>query len=284
MNKILISSLALGLLAACSTMQSRVDSSQLARTLAAQPEEVRGRYQYRHPKETLAFFGIEPGMTVVEVLPGGGWYSQILLPYLGQEGQLIGADYALEMWPLFEFVDEEFLKAKETWVVDWVAKAKEWSGENGAPASAFALGAMPDEVQGKADAVLFIRALHNLAIFEDEGKFLTVALQNAYDALKPGGVVAVVQHSAPDSMPDAWANGDNGYLKRDFVIERLEKAGFEFEAATDINANERDQPTEEEYVWRLPPSFDNSGEDPELHAKMEAIGESNRMTLRFRKP
>ena len=110
-------------------------------------------------KKTLAFFGIAPGMTVVEGLPGGGWYTQILLPYLGQEGRLIGADYAREMWPLFDFFDEEFkkakfLKAKETWVVDWVAEAKEWAGEDGAPVSAFVFGSMPEEVRGKADTVL----------------------------------------------------------------------------------------------------------------------------------
>ena len=289
MNRILILLLALGLLAGCSTLQTQVDSSQLASLLAAQPEEVQARYQYRHPQETLAFFGIAPGMTVVEGLPGGGWYTKILLPYLGQEGHLIGADYAREMWPLFEFFDgeikkAEFLKAKETWVVDWVAEAKEWAGENGAPVSAFVFGSMPEEVRGKADAVLLIRALHNLALFEDEGGFLTVALQNAYDALKSGGIVAVVQHSARDNMSDDWASGENGYLKRDFVIKQMEEAGFEFEASTEINANEKDQPTEEDDVWRLPPALDISEEDPELQAKMEAIGESNRMTLRFRKP
>lgn len=289
MNRILIPLLALGLFAGCSTLQTQSDSSQLASLLAAQPDEVQARYQYRHPQETLAFFGIAPGMTVVEGLPGGGWYTKILLPYLGQEGHLIGADYAREMWPLFEFFDgeskkAEFLEAKETWVVDWVAEAKEWAGESGAPVSAFVFGSIPEEVRGKADVVLFIRALHNLAIYEDEGGFLTVALQNAYDALKPGGIVAVVQHAARANMSDDWASGENGYLKRDFVIKHFEEAGFEFEASTEINANERDQPTEEDYVWRLPPALDISEEDPELQAKMEAIGESNRMTLRFRKP
>jgi predicted methyltransferase len=85
-------------------------------------------------------------------------------------------------------------------------------------------------------------------------------------------------------MSDDWASGRNGYLKRDFLIGQMEEAGFEFVAASDINANESDQPTEEDIVWRLPPSLATSKEDPELKAKMEAVGESNRMTLKFRKP
>jgi len=82
--------------------------------LAAQPDDVKARYQYRHPDQTLTFFGIEPGMTVVEALPGGGWYTKILLPLLGEEGTLIGADYALDMWPKFGFMNDEQLEAKKT--------------------------------------------------------------------------------------------------------------------------------------------------------------------------
>jgi predicted methyltransferase len=284
MKKILNSFLALGLFLVCQPLLAGADSERLSLVLAAQPEETQARYPYRHPQETLEFFGIEPGMTVVEALPGGGWYTKILLPYLGNDGQLIGADYAREMYPLFGFFSEEQLKAKDTWIEDFTADAKEWTGDDGARASAFVFGSMPDELKGTADAVLFIRALHNLARFEAEGGHLTAALRNAYDALKPGGIVGVVQHHARDGMSDDWASGRNGYLKRDFLIGRMEEAGFEFVAASDINANESDQPTEEDIVWRLPPSLATSKEDPELKAKMEAVGESNRITLKFRKP
>ena len=284
MKKILISFLTLGLFAAGNPLLAEVDSTHLAAVLAAQPEETRARYQYRHPQETLEFFGIEPGMTVLEALPGGGWYTKILLPYLGSDGQLIGADYALEMFPLFGLLSEEQLKAKETWSEVFIAEAKEWAGDDGAQVSAFVLGSMPDELKGTVDAVVIIRALHNVARFEAEGGFLTAALKNAYDALKPGGIAGVVQHRARDGMPDDWASGSNGYLKRDFLIAQMEEAGFEFVAASDINANEKDQPTEEDIVWRLPPTLATSREDPELKAKMEAVGESNRMTLKFRKP
>ena len=259
-------------------------SEKLATVLAEQPEEMQARYTYRHPAETLEFFGIAPGMTVAEALPGGGWYSKILLPYLGSQGSLIGADYSLAMYPLFGFFNEEQLKEKETFVSDFTADAKEWGGDDGAPATAFVLGAMPEEMKGTADAVLFIRALHNLARFEDQGDFLTAALRNACDILKPGGTVGVVQHWAPDNMSGEWAGGQNGYLKKTFVIAMMEQAGFKFVAEIDVNTNEKDQPGEADIVWRLPPSLVTSRENPELKAELVAIGESNRMTLKFRKP
>jgi predicted methyltransferase len=258
-------------------------SERLAAVLAGQPEEVQARYTYRHPAETLEFFGIAPGMTVVEALPGGGWYTKILLPYLGQDGSLVGADYSLDMYPLFGFFSEERLKEKETWVSDFTADAKEWGGDDGAPVTAFVFGSMPEEMKGTADAVLFIRALHNLARFESEGGFLTAALQDAYDALKPGGTLGVVQHRARNKMPLEWAGGQNGYLHVSNVITFMEKAGFEFVAMSDINTNPKDHPTDQDIVWRLPPSLVTSRDNPALKAEMEAIGESHRMTLKFRK-
>lgn len=260
------------------------DSAKLETVLAAKPDEVQARYVYRHPQETMEFFGISPGMTVVEALPGSGWYTKILLPYLGVDGKLIAADYSREMYPLFGFFSEDFLKKKETWVEDFNAGAVEWAGEDGAPAAAFVFGSLPDEMKGQADAVLLIRAMHNLARFEGDGGFLTAALRDVHDVLKPGGIVGVVQHQARDEMPDAWAGGQNGYLKKDFVISKMEEFGFEFVSSSDINANDRDRPTESDIVWRLPPSLATSKDNPELRAEMEAIGESNRMTLKFRKP
>ena len=263
-----------------------IDTSEdhLAAVLAAQPAEVKARYQYRHPQGTLDFFGITSGMTVVEVLPGGGWYSRILLPFLGRDGHLIGADYAFDMYPKFGFYDDEYLAAKKSWISDWTADAESWRGDDSAPVSAFVLGSMPDELAGKADAVLFIRALHNLNRFEDDGGYLTTALDDAYQALKPGGIVGVVQHQSSNQMPDGWADGSNGYLKESLVVARLEAAGFEFLSGSGINANDNDQPTAEDFVWRLPPSLNGSDKDPDLRKAMQAIGESNRMTLKFRKP
>lgn len=257
---------------------------RLAAALGAQPEEVQARYQYRHPHETLEFFGIEPGMTVVEGLPGGGWYTKVLLPYLGKDGHLIGANYAMEMWPKFEFANEEFLKRQSTWLADWPASAEEWRGDDSATISAFSFGSMPNSVAGTADVVFLARVLHNAARFESDGGFLTDILADAYMALKPGCTLAIVQHHARDEMSDEFANGSHGYLKKSFVIAEAEKAGFEFVAESDINANPNDQPTEDDIVWRLPPRFATSAENPELKAELTAVGESNRMTLKFRKP
>lgn len=263
---------------------STADSERLAVTLAAQPEDVQVRYGHRHPQETLEFFGIKPGMTVVEGLPGRGWYSKVLLPYLGADGKLIGANYSLEMYPLFSFATEEFMKMQQTWIIDWVAEAETWRGEDGASPLAFYFGSMPDELLGTADAVFFVRVLHNLARFEIEGDFLVAALTDAYAVLKPGGIFGVVQHHARDDMSDTFGDGSHGYLKKSFVIVAAEQAGFEFIAESDINANAADQPTEEDIVWRLPPSLGTSKDNPELKAQLEAVGESNRMTLKFRKP
>ncbi len=259
-------------------------ASRLAEILAAQPEAVKARYQYRNPGETLAFFGIEPGMTVVEVLPGGGWYSKILIPYLGPDGHLIGVDYNQSMFPKFGFFSDEFLASKETWVADWTAGASAWFGDEGAQISAFALGEMPGELEGTADAVLMIRATHNLARFESEGGYLSQAVADIHRVLKPGGILGVVQHQAADDAPDAWTDGTRGYLKQDFVIKVFEDAGFRLVASSPLNHNLLDQPGENDVVWRLPPTLATSGEDPDLRAQMNAIGESNRMTLKFVKP
>lgn len=256
----------------------------LADVLDAQPDEMKARYPYRHPRETLEFFGIEPGMTVLEGLPGQGWYSKILVPYLGKNGRLLGADYSMEMYPNFGFATEEYLEKQAKWTTNFPADAAQWGGDNGASVEAFNFGSMPEEYRGVADAAFLPRVLHNLARFESEGGYLSSALADIYVSLKPGGVLGVVQHHARDDMSDEFANGGNGYLKKAFVIARIEQAGFEFVGESDINANPNDQPTEDDIVWRLPPTLGTSRDNAELRAELEAIGESNRMTLLFRKP
>jgi predicted methyltransferase len=260
------------------------DAQGSQKEAAAEVDGLAARYQYRHPKETIEFFGIEPGMTVVEGLPGGGWYTRILLRWLGSEGRLIGADYSLEMYPNFSWASEEFLAEQAKWMPNFVAWASEWGGENGASVRAFHFGSLSRDLVGTADVVFMVRAMHNLARFESEGGFLAAALDDAFAVLKPGGTLGIVQHHARDEMPDEFADGSRGYLKKGFVIAAAEKAGFEFVAESDVNANPKDQPSEDDIVWRLPPTLGTSGEDPELRAELEAVGESNRMTLKFRKP
>lgn len=261
----------------------------LETVLQSQPDDVQARYDARHPRETLEFFGIEPGMTVVEGLPSSGWYTRILVPYLGSEGHLIGANYAMDMWPHFRFGTEEFVEQMRQWSETFPKEAEAWCEEDCAPVSTFYFGSLPEEMAGTADAVIYVRLLHNLARFQNAGidDFLEQALADAFTVLKPGGTFGVVQHQAREDMPDDWADGNAGYLKKSFVVERAEAAGFELVDSSDINANPNDRPSTEEVVWRLPPSLrvPDDAEDPEaLRAQYEAIGESNRMTLKFRKP
>jgi predicted methyltransferase len=222
-------------------------------------------------------------MTVLEALPGGGWYSKILIPYLGIDGTLIGVDYDKDLFPLFGFYSDEQLQAKDTWAEDWRAEAMAWFDAPVADIDAFAFGNMPERLAGEVDAVLLVRALHNLARFEGQGGFLTAALADISAALKPGGVVGVVQHMAPEGAPDDWADGSAGYLKKSFVVAAMEAAGLELVGESAINENPLDQPVVGDIVWRLPPSLSTSRDDPELAETYKAIGESTRMTLLFRK-
>ncbi len=264
--------------------QAEQSASPLDAALAQQDDAAKARFKYRNPKETLEFLEIAPGMTVVEALPGGGWYTKILLPYLGIEGKVIGADYAIDMWSKFGFMTPENIEAKKTWVADWTAQAEEWRGENSASLAAFQFNALPEEMQGAADAVLYIRAMHNLNRFNDTGGYLDSALKESYAALKPGGVLGIVQHEGREDRPDEWADGSNGYLKKSNMIAAVEAAGFEFVGESDVNNNEKDQAKEGDFVWRLPPSYSGAGDDEEKRAAVDEIGESNRMTLKFRKP
>ena len=257
-----------------------VDRVALENALAAQNPEIQARYSFRKPKETLEFFGIEPGMTVAEVLPGGGWYSKILLPYLGESGELVGINYPLDVWKSFSWMTPESLVERQAWPEIWPEKARDWGGENSASISAYAFDAIPDSADNSLDAILFIRALHNLARFNDKTGSLDKALAASYRLLKPGGIVGVVQHQAREDRSDEWADGSSGYIKRSFLVEQMEKAGFELIAESDINANHLDQAKEGDIVWRLLPSLRGSDETKEAR---RAIGESNRMTLKFQK-
>lgn len=288
--KKLVLAAAVCLLSACASTQNQQSTTdqfngeKLRQVLAAQDDANKARNDARHPYETLEFMQVAPGMTVVELLPGEGWYSQILVPYLGDDGTLIGLDYPLTMWPNFPFGTDEFIAERKGWPQSWPQQAQAWGGENAAEVKAFTIDTVPEALNGTADRVLFIRAMHNLARFEPDGQYLTEALQQTYDLLKPGGLVGVVQHEAPDARSDQWADGSRGYLKQDAVKQAMLDAGFEFVAASDINKNPKDQPGEEDIVWRLPPSYYSSQDNTAQRKKYEAIGESNRMTLLFRKP
>lgn len=257
------------------------DAATLQAALDAQDETAKARYDARNPMETLQFFGIAPGMAVGEALPGGGWYSKIILPYLGDEGRLVGVDYSIPMWGEFDFASPEFLESKKTWPETWIAEARGWT-DTQVDIVAYTFRTLPQD--GSLDAFLFIRALHNMSRFDAAGNYMSDAIAQVHGSLKSGGVVGVVQHAAADDADAARADGSAGYLRKPDVIAAFESAGFELVGESDVNANPLDNPTVDDIVWRLPPRLAKSADNAELRAEMEAIGESNRMTLLFRKP
>lgn len=264
------------------TAASSNASEKLDAVLAAQADADKARYAHRHPKETLEFFGVKPGMTVLDTLPGDVWYAGLLMDYLGPDGRVIAADYSQEMWQLFgDYSPKPEVKAK--WAQEFQAKLEAKRDADDAQVIAVHYGAMPDELDGAVDVVLLVRSFHNLMRFDDEGDWMTKAFDDIKKVLKPDGIVGVVAHRAPEQSSDAWATGDSGYIKQSAVIAAFEEAGFELVEASEINANPKDQPTEKDFVWRLPPTLATSQNNPELKAQMEAIGETDRMTLKFRK-
>lgn len=253
----------------------------LAAVLENRSEEDRSRDGDRHPGETLTFFQVEPGMTVAEALPGGGWYTRILAPYLGGEGALYGVNYPDKVWPMFGFMSEDTVKQRIALTGQFPKQVAGFT-ENGIEALGFTFDTVPAELAGSVDRVLMIRALHNLNRFEEAAGTRSQALAAVRMMLKPDGLVGVVQHRLPESA-DTGADGSRGYLKQSDVIRFFEAAGFELVASSEINANARDRPGPEDIVWRLPPGFSGSKDDPAKRAAMAAIGESDRMTLLFRK-
>ena len=254
------------------------DINKLEKVLDAQDATHKARYAARNPKETLEFFDIKPGMTVLEAFPGGGWYTKILLPYIGEKGTLLGVDYPHSMWPKFNFFDAEFIENRKTWTTDWPKQFSSPDTKNAAQVEAYTLDKLPKNLTNGVDAALYIRALHNLHRFENDGNYFTLALKETFRILKPGGIFGVVQHQTSDKN----ATGDAGYLNKENLIASITQAGFKFVEETTINQNPKDKA--DGIVWRLPPVFANSQAGDEQRKVYEAIGESNRMTLKFIKP
>lgn len=254
----------------------------LASVVLDRDAQQRARDASRRPVQTLSFFHVEPGMRVAEALPGGGWYSEILANYLGENGALYGINYNESMWPMFGFFTPERIEQMSARTAAFPGLVEGFT-DNGITTGGFTFASAPENLAGSLDRVLFVRALHNLARFEEQAGTLSEALELAHTLLKADGLVGVVQHRAAQSANDDWASGAAGYLKQSMVIAAFEKAGFELAAQSEINANSKDTPTTDDIVWRLPPSFNGSADDPEKRAAMQAIGESDRMTLLFKK-
>ena len=274
----------LGLLTA-GWLQAADDADNAAALRAAiesRSAEDRARDGARHPAETLAFFQVAPGMTVAEALPGSGWYSNILANYLGPKGTLYGINYADRMWSLFPSATDEWIAGRKKATGNFSSMVKGFT-DNGIKTRGFTFSTVPADVAGTVDRVLLIRALHNLNRFEGQAGTRSQALAAVRNILRNDGLVGVVQHRAPAAQLGSGTDGSRGYMVEAEVIEMFENAGFQLVASSEINANPLDQPGPEDTVWRLPPSLRTSADDPQLRAELQAIGESDRMTLLFRK-
>ncbi len=271
------------MLAACTVTTAGDEAkaeAKLDSVLDSRSDDLKVRDISRHPKETIEFFGVMPGMKIAEVLPGGGWYTKILAPYVGEEGAFYGINYADSMWPMFGFFKPEMIAERVEAHKAFGDKVASYAGAENVTAAGYAFGGIPDSLNGSLDVVIMVRALHNLNRFEAKGGTRTAALSEVNVMLKSGGVVGVVQHRAPEGADDQWADGSNGYLKQSTVIAMFEAAGFELVESSEINANPKDKPVVGDSVWRLPPSLRAK---PEQKAANMAIGETDRMTLKFRK-
>jgi predicted methyltransferase len=279
-NIVLAAALLMSCTCAWSAHHAESGSEKLAAVLAAQSDEAKARYQFRHPQHTLDFFGLNAGMRVAEILPGGGWYTKILAPVVGERGAIIGINYADDMWPMFGMFDEATVAKRVASSGQFAGMVAGFAGAGKVEAQGYAFGRIPVSVNGSLDMVIIIRGLHNLNRFESKAGTMSAAMQEISAVLKPGGTVGVVQHRAPESADDSWADGSKGYLKQSAVIALFEKAGFKLLATSDINANPKDIPGAADIVWRLPPTLATAPDNKEA---MIAIGESDRMTLKFQK-
>ena len=223
------------------------------------------RNKYRHPVETLTFFGIQDNMTVVELWPFGGWYTSILAPFLRAHGKYYAAA-----------IDPDTTNKRDLHYNDELKKmfAAHPSIYDKVIVTALAPGKKDIAPPGTADMVLTFRNIHNW----HWAKMDKAVFAEAYKALKPGGILGVVEHRANPGMPSS-ASPPHAYVHEDYAIPMIESVGFVLLGKSDINNNPKD--TKDYPVWSLPPTYMNGDKD---RAKYKAIGESDRFTLKFMKP
>lgn len=257
---------------ATATLQRRApalpaaDQRALATAVAnpARSEANRARDKYRHPAATLAYFGVRPKQTVVELFPGGGWYSEIIAPYVLNGGgtYYVAAPNERGLGGFKRLVEKDPALYGRARQVTFPVRE---SGQTGVP-------------NGSADVVLTFRNVHNWAMGDQP--YADLAFKQIYAMLKPGGVLGIEDHRLPESA-DSAREKSSGYLKVSTVRRLAEQAGFRYAGSSEINANPKDTANWPDGVWTLPPTLALKDKD---RAKYLAIGESDRMTLRFVKP
>ena len=229
----------------------------------------KARDPYRHPKQTLEFFGLQEDMTVVEICPSGGWYAEIIAPYLNESGQYISAGYdPNDEISYFRTSAVKFMERLNQ-DPDLYSNVKH------------TILKLPDRIEiaepNSADMLLTFRNIHNW-MGSDQAD---AVFEGFFKVLKPGGILGVVEHRGDSSVPQD-IEAQSGYVNQEYAIALAEKAGFVFEAASEINANPKDTKNHRDGVWTLPPTY-SSLSDEEKKSYSD-IGESDRFTLKFRKP
>jgi predicted methyltransferase len=257
------------LLAACAATSTRETTAQdLTNILAGSQRspENSARDVYRHPKETLLFFGVRPEMKVLEVWPEPGWYTEVLAPLVREKGKYYAAVIAAD--PSSSYITKrlaayhEKLAALGLYERVQVVTLPTDGGDVLAPNS--------------LDMVVTFRNVHNWLAAGDAAQ----VFRTLYRALKPGGILGVVEHRGNPAVPQD-PKAKSGYVNEDYLIKLIESAGFRLAAKSEVNANPRDTKDYEQGVWTLPPTYRLGAKD---HDKYAAIGESDRSTLRFEKP
>jgi predicted methyltransferase len=250
--------------------ESADDALTKALSGSQRTDKERARDVYRHPRETLEFFNVKPTDRVVEIEPGGGWYLAILAPYLMQNGSYLAVPYVSgsEKSRAEEEQDKSLLQKRLQGDPAVFGQAS-----IGTLTKGHVVGVGPP---GSADVVLTFRNVHNWVA---DGH-LDDNLHAFFEILKPGGTLGIEDHRArPDTPLDGMIK--SGYVSEEFVIEHAKAAGFVLEASSPINNNPKDTKDYADGVWALPPTLRGGNTDREHYL---AIGESDRMTLRFRKP
>ena len=252
-----------------STSEAAGDALEQAISGAQRSDENRARDMYRHPLETLQFFELQPGLHVVEISPGGGWYTEILAPYLKDSGKLT----------LAVFADDSSVEYRRNLNAKLKARIQEQADVFGN--IEYSILELPDAIgpvaaDGSADLILTFRNVHG---WLQAGKAPEV-FAAFYKALKPGGVLGIVQHRLPADREQDPKFAD-GYVHEQAVIDIAQQAGFVLVEKSEINANPKDTADHPEGVWTLPPALRLKDQDRD---KYVAIGESDRMTLKFKKP
>ncbi|MFO1319951.1 MAG: methyltransferase [Burkholderiales bacterium] len=233
-------------------------------------EANRARDPFRHPKETLMFMGLRPDATVVEIAPSAGWFTDIIAPVVKERGKLYAARVGISSPK-----SPQIIKDRDKAFLTRMASRPDVFGQV-VPTEILAASGEEAAPRGSADLVLTFRNVHNWA----KGGSADAMFRTFFDLLKPGGMLGVEEHRArPGTSFEDQVK--TGYMTEQYVIETAQKAGFRFLGKSEINANPRDTKDHPSGVWTLPPTFALGDKDRE---KYQAIGESDRMTLKFVKP